>query len=194
MCLSCLSPRPSSTKTRIKTQIAGRDIQIRSPPRPSSTKTRIKTRPVWRNQQKLATPRPSSTKTRIKTRRGAQTVRLERFRDHPPLKQGLRLSRCPLHLLYQRYIPRPSSTKTRIKTSSPLASKRAIFLLRDHPPLKQGLRQECWCVKHMKDSRLRDHPPLKQGLRFLSIRVTLKYSEHDTLLHTKTRASSLRNI
>ena len=90
-CIIWASPRPSSTKTRIKTtQVLPINSLFNGTPRPSSTKTRIKT--LCRGGRlDLVTPRPSSTKTRIKT-----TCNFSRFimqfmlRDHPPLKQGLR--------------------------------------------------------------------------------------------------------
>ena len=61
------------------------------------------------------------------------------LRDHPPLKQGLRL----LLVLPVRF---------------------ELTTLRDHPPLKQGLRHWSFDCGAYRDV-LRDHPPLKQGLR-----------------------------
>ena len=137
-------------------------------PRPNSTKTRIKTYiPNLRRAGFSYTPRPNSTKTRIKTRDyPGENSRWPWLRDHLPLQQGrgifptqksqnfgkreatqdksqkhrgetrfcvfcefcVKLPRptssttriktrwfCRLSFLY-RWTPRPSSTTTRIKT------------------------------------------------------------------------------
>ena len=70
MCLYILkyyTPRPSSTKTRIKTLLHINALSL-----------------IW------ASPRPSSTKTRIKTYIRVFKMPRHMLRDHPPLKQGLR--------------------------------------------------------------------------------------------------------
>ena len=66
-CDSC-SPKPSSIKTRIKTDI--NTLIVNSPilaPKPSSIKTRIKTVVKSKLMSSFAAPKPSSIKTRIKT-------------------------------------------------------------------------------------------------------------------------------
>ena len=70
---------------------------------------------------------------------GRSTTRISTLRDHPPLKQGLRQRTGRTNLPIGR-APRPSSTKTRIKTIDRHSCYTKIAVLRDHPPLKQGLR------------------------------------------------------
>ena len=138
------SPRPTSTKTRIKTLKRGgkilhclfivrdqhplkqglrpecrRDdlIHFQARPRPTSTKTRIKTSFSNTGLAGIATsPRPTSTKTRIKTVRPAGCRPHHRVRDQHPLKQGLRPRLKGVKTEALPSCPRPTSTKTRIKT------------------------------------------------------------------------------
>ena len=111
-----MSPRPLSTKTRIKTLWTGaggsllRSLQDHFPLKQG---LRHCTNDGW--NRLCRAPRPLSTKTRIKTlyqcKGGTDCI----LQDHFPLKQGLRLSFCQNGNLEDKS-PRPLSTKTRIKT------------------------------------------------------------------------------
>ena len=83
-----------------------------SPPRPSSTKTRIKTRfRLYRWDLRNNSPRPSSTKTRIKTFSCTLCSHGDiDLRDHPPLEQGLRLI-IALTSAMKSLSPKPSLKK-----------------------------------------------------------------------------------
>ncbi len=127
------TPRPSSTKTRIKT-VDGKDCpQITTlAPRPSSTKTRIKTKLLVKCKFNIR-----SLRDHLPLKQGLRRVNFDfcascrrRLRDHLPLKQGLRLIINGETLYLLRYAPRPSSTKTRIKTSGIGLS---VITLKDSP-------------------------------------------------------------
>ena len=137
------SLRPSSTRTRIKTElkflIGSQLITLWDhPPQEQGLRPIPKT-----THCRTCFPlRPSSTRTRIKT---------SAFRDH----FGVRCDAL-----------RPSSTRTRIKTEVLISSKLNIIILWDHPPQEQGLRRVVASkLMSMSFSILWDHPPQEQGLR-----------------------------
>ena len=121
MSLIIISPRASSTKTRIETttgcmsrrlslrvrgQVPQKQglklhhlvlLQVDRPsPRASSTKTRIETHQESRRHRPQRSPRASSTKTRIETLEQVRKARSQvTVRGQVPQKQGLKHPLCP---------------------------------------------------------------------------------------------------
>ena len=110
-CLPNLFPLKQGLRHRIKVI----NFLVWVTPKPISTKTRIKTDLLLTNQQARKPPKPISTKTRIKTvpRRLIQSPSM--LPNLFPLKQGLRQS-IGAEFILRAWPPKPISTKTRIKT------------------------------------------------------------------------------
>ena len=132
-------PRPTSTKTRIKTPKCVRITRLNSP-RPTSTKTRIKTPPCRAPLYRMPVRDQHPLKQGLRPNENYLLEVLLIVRDQHPLKQGLR------HFLLVGSVvtlerPRPTSTKTRIKTLSSESRSSLFAEVRDQHPLKQGLRR-----------------------------------------------------
>ena len=164
-CLPSTRPRPTSTKTRIKTvDDHGSGVNYYARPRPTSTKTRIKTRDVQCTSLTAVSPRPTSTKTRIKTLANGQLSRdTVNVRDQHPLKQGLRLKALADDSAEQE-VRDQHPLKQGLRQLQIVYYKTEMRIVRDQHPLKQGLRLSK-IVESSAFSRVRDQHPLKQGLR-----------------------------
>ncbi len=158
------APRPSSTKTRIKT---------------ASTPTMVKTSPSLRDHPPLKQGlRPPSSSKVLPSSLA--------LRDHPPLKQGLRRLDwvCNRKNVTLRDHPPLKQGLRRVDTGH---GEDFTIFLRDHPPLKQGLRHSLGSPAH---TLLRPPRPSSTKTRIktsVKVKVYNKRRETPRPSSTKTR-------